>query len=71
MAKQRFRNARGRHPGIQGNRRNLQAATDALYDNEDVGDDRNRSENEHNNNNIVDVENDSDDSGEHSSNIDD
>lgn len=71
MAKQRFRNARGRHPGIQGNRRNLQAAADALY-NEDGNreDERNRQQNEHNNNDIEDLEPNSDDSDEHSSDID-
>ncbi|XP_011863547.1 PREDICTED: uncharacterized protein LOC105559668 [Vollenhovia emeryi] len=65
VAKQRFRNARGRHPGVQGNRRNLQAAADALF-NEDVGNhgDNNRPENQYNNG-------ESDDSSEHSSNIED
>nr|XP_012230754.1 PREDICTED: uncharacterized protein LOC105677028 [Linepithema humile] len=75
IAKQRFRNARGRHPGIQGNRRNLQATADALYNDDNDGDNRNsenddndrdnrNSENEHN---VTDVENDSDEN-EHSSN---
>ncbi|XP_071577849.1 uncharacterized protein [Temnothorax nylanderi] len=52
VAKQQIRNARGRHPGIQENRKNLKAAAYALY-NEDVGnheDDRNQPENENNNN---------------------
>lgn len=57
IAKQRFRNARGRHPSIQENRRNLQTTADALYNDDDNGDDRNP-ENKHNN--VEDVENDSD-----------
>lgn len=73
VAKQRNRNARGRNPGIQGNRRNLEAAADALY-NDDVGNyenDRNQPENENNNNTEHLDLNDSDDSSEHSSNFDD
>lgn len=69
VAKQRFRNARGRHPGISGNRRNLQAAADALY-HDDVNnhEDNINRENNYDHTDVEDVENDSDDSGKHSSN---
>lgn len=68
VAKQRLRNATERHPGIQGRRQKLQAAADALYNDENISnheDDGNQSESE-NSNNIRDTENESDDSGEYS-----
>jgi len=72
VAKQRFRNARGRHPGIQGNRRNLQTAADALYNDEDIDNHENNRNQPQSNNNDEDMEiNNSDESDEHSSNIDD
>lgn len=73
MAKQRLRNTRGRHPGIQGNRRNLQAVADALYTDYDNADDNHEDEineqNERNNNNIEGLENNND-SGEYSTDND-